>query len=64
MKKLIVAEALCALVFVPAVALAQAAGDDASKPIKPGGVRMTRHGRPLRRLRWMLIEEASVEFST
>ncbi len=41
MKKHIVAAALCALVFVPAVALAQTAGDDASKPLKPGGVRVT-----------------------
>jgi hypothetical protein len=41
MKKHIVAAALCALVFVPAVALAQTAGDDAAKPLKPGGVRVT-----------------------
>jgi hypothetical protein len=41
MKKHIVAVALCAFVFVPAVALAQTAGDDASKPLKPGGVRVT-----------------------
>jgi hypothetical protein len=41
MKKHIMAAALCAFVFVPAVALAQTAGDDASKPLKPGGVRVT-----------------------
>jgi hypothetical protein len=41
MKKHIRAAALCAFVFVPAVALAQTAGDDASKPLKPGGVRVT-----------------------
>jgi hypothetical protein len=38
MKKHIVAAALCALVFVPTVALAQTAGDDASKPLKPPAV--------------------------
>jgi hypothetical protein len=41
MKKHIVATALCALILVPAVALAQTAGDDPSKPLKPGGVRVT-----------------------
>jgi hypothetical protein len=41
MKKHSMAAALCAFVFVPAVALAQTAGDDASKPLKPGGVRVT-----------------------
>jgi len=40
MKKHIVATALCALIFVPAVASAQTA-DDPSKPLKPGGVRVT-----------------------
>ncbi len=40
MNRHIVATALCALIFVPA-ALAQTATEDASKPLKPGGVRVT-----------------------
>jgi hypothetical protein len=41
MNKHIVATALCAVLFVPAAALAQSPGDDTSKPLKPGGVRVT-----------------------
>jgi hypothetical protein len=41
MKRHIVATALCAVLFVPAAALAQSSGDDSSKPLKPGGVRVT-----------------------
>jgi hypothetical protein len=41
MNKHIVAIAFCAFLFAPAAALAQTAGDDPSKPLKPGGVRVT-----------------------
>jgi hypothetical protein len=41
MKKHIVATALGAVLWLPAAALAQSPGDDASKPLKPGGVRVT-----------------------
>jgi hypothetical protein len=41
MNKLIVAMALCAVLFIPAAALAQSPGDESSKPLKPGGVRVT-----------------------
>jgi hypothetical protein len=41
MKTRIIATALCVLIFVPAVALAQTVTDDGSKPLKPGGVRVT-----------------------
>jgi hypothetical protein len=42
MKKRIVANALCVLIFVPAIALAQSATDNVAKPpLKPGGVRVT-----------------------
>jgi hypothetical protein len=40
MRKHVVAAALCAVVFASA-ALAQGAGDNAAKPLKPGGVRVT-----------------------
>jgi hypothetical protein len=41
MKRHIVATALCVVLFVPAAALAQSSGGEASKPLKPGGVRVT-----------------------
>jgi hypothetical protein len=41
MKQHIVATAFCAVLVVPAVALAQSSGGDPSAPLKPGGVRVT-----------------------